>query len=343
MVFVFRAAKIPLFLAILAIPVSDVAGGPPASGGMDDLRFAQMNQSFMESLKTVVAGEPKKAALQAGEAAIGYWWPTIGERAPEWAKRFEFELDVQQDDKPTWSLLTVQPLFQSEDKQNTVFTQLRIARDFTFDSHRTTTNAGLGYRRLVWGERILLGVNVFLDHEFDNEHTRVGGGGEARWSGYDLYFNFYEAISSERTVGTGITERALDGYDVELTSQIPYLPWARGRGKYFHFDSVAQVNNIDGYSASLEMDLQQNLQFEVGYSHDDVTRDGFWFAQFRFRLGGGNRPVLASTGWIDAELFRWRDMREHTLDKVRRDNTIVIERTTAAGAGSFSVTISRGT
>ncbi len=239
-------------------------------------------------------------------------------------------------------MLTVQPLFQSEDKQNTVFTQLRIARDFTFDSHRTTTNAGLGYRRLVWGDRVLLGVNAFLDHEFDNDHNRVGGGGEARWSAFDLYLNYYEAVSSGRSVGANITERALDGYDVELTSQIPYVPWARGRGKYFHFDSVAQANNVDGYSASLEMDLQQNLQFEVGFSEDDVTDDGFWFAQFRFRLGGGNRPVLTSTRWIDAEPSRWRDMREHTIDKVRRDNTIVIERTTAAG-GTATITISRGT
>ncbi len=239
-------------------------------------------------------------------------------------------------------MLTVQPLFQSEDKQNTVFTQLRVARDFTFGSHRTTINAGLGYRRLVWDDRVLLGVNAFFDHEWDNDHNRVGGGGEARWSGFDLYLNYYEAVSSERSAGASITERALDGYDVELTSQIPYLPWVRGRGRYFHFDSEAQANNIDGFSASLEMDLQQNVQFEVGFSDDDVTEGRFWFAQFRFRLGGGDRPVLTSTRWIDAEPFRWRDMREHTLDKVRRDNTIVIERTTAAG-GTATITISRGT
>ncbi len=78
-----RAAKIPLFLALLAFPVSDVAGGPPASDDPDELKFAQMIRSFTESLRTVVAGAPKRAALHAGEAAIGYWWPTIGERAPE--------------------------------------------------------------------------------------------------------------------------------------------------------------------------------------------------------------------------------------------------------------------
>ena len=47
---------------------------------------------------------------------------------------------------------------------------------------------------------------------------------------------------------------------------------------------------------------------------------------------------MASNWLFDAQPYQWRDMGEHTLDKVRRDNTIVIERTV-----NGSVTISRGT
>ncbi len=106
------------------------------------------------------------------------------------------------------------------------------------------------------------------------------------------------------------------------------------RGQYFVWDTQTLDDNIDGYTGAIELDVHQNLQFEAGYSDDDFN-DGYFFAQFRFIPGNRKRPVLLSDHAIAERAFDLRDMREHTLDKVRRVNNIVLERT------SSGVTISR--
>lgn len=117
---------------------------------------------------------------------------------------------------------------------------------------------------------------------------------------------------------------------------MPYLPWARVRGQYFVWDTLALDDDITGYTGSIEMDLHQNLQVEFGYTDDDFN-DSYMFAQFRFIPGNRQRPALLSDHAIAERAFDLRDMREHTLDKVRRENTIIVERTTGG-----TITISRG-
>ena len=56
--------------------------------------------------------------------------------------------------------------------------------------------------------------------------------------------------------------------------------------------------------------------------------DAAFFAQIRFNLlgSGKGRPVAASSRFIDDTAYRLRDMSDHTLDKVRRENEIIVER-----------------
>ncbi len=289
---------------------------------------------MVQSAQALSDGSSTVAALQAAESAVEYLLPGLGADGPEWLSRFEFEWDVQEDDKPEFSVLTVQPLFQSEEEQDTVFTQLRVARDYAFGVHRTTTNAGVGYRRLFSDDKVLLGANAFIDNEWKMNHSRLGLGAEARWSGFDLYANYYKGLSGRQSVGGGIFEEALDGFDVELTAQVPYLPWARVRGQYFFWDTVSLNDDNDGLTGAVELDIHQNLQVELGYTDDDLN-DGYMFAQVRFILGNRGRPALFSDQAVAEQAFNLRDMREYTLDKVRRVNTIVVER------ASSGVTISR--
>ena len=82
---------------------------------------------FLTSNAYAAVQNPKDLTALGVRAASGavrkYLLPALGEGAPGWAKRIEFEFDVQKDLKPTYSILTVQPLYQSKDKQNTVFVQ----------------------------------------------------------------------------------------------------------------------------------------------------------------------------------------------------------------------------
>lgn len=265
--------------------------------------------------------------------------PEIWGDAPDWAKRIEFQWELNEDDKPEFSLLTVQPLYQSEGQRNTIFTQVRAAFHRQFGQDRYTSNIGLGYRRLFMDDSVLGGINLFHDYEWRNEQSRMGVGGELKWRAFDLTGNYYMGLSNKTTIAADILEQPLDGYNIELASQIPYLPWARARISKFNFSAEDATDDLDGYVASLELDVLPNLQVEMGYTDDDVGHN-LGFVRMNFRLGdnlssGPKGAYLISSKPIDSEPFRVRDMKAHTLDKVRRINEIVVERT------SSGVTISR--
>jgi hypothetical protein len=286
-----------------------------------------------------VPAEEGTAILLKNATQLGVNWlrTGIGNNGPDWAKRIEFEFDLQENNEPVWSILTVQPVFQTVDKSHTCFTQARLARNQKFGDSRTTVNLGLGYRQLFNSNTLLLGANAFFDYESDMDHTRIGGGLEAKWNNFDFFANFYEATSDIRNYsnasGSG-TEEALDGFDLELTSQVPYLPWMRIRGKYFEYDSNAASDDVDGWSASTEMDLHPNMRMEIGITDDNFS-DKTVFANFTLHLADNSRPV-ATTKLVDDKPFEMRDMTKHSLDKVRRTNTITVERVV-----SGSITISR--
>ena len=206
----------------------------------------------------------------------------------------------------------------------------------TSNDIRTTYNVGLGYRRLFLDNKLLAGVNSFYDHEWNNHHSRVGAGIELRWAGFDLYANNYWRVSeTHQTEVVGVYETPLNGRDLELTSQVPYMPWARLRLKHYGWDAEDNVDEIRGWAASGEFDLSQNLQVESGII-DDNTIDNEWFVQVRYRMNFDSDESLATNRkFIDDKAFKMRDMSKFTLDKVRRINNIVLERK------SGGVTISR--
>ena len=83
-----------------------------------------------------------------------------------------------------------------------------------------TINIGLGARKLLNDNKILIGSNLFYDQQFDEGHKRTGVGIEAISSVFDLRGNYYNAISGSKTTSEG-SERALDGWDTQLDYHLP--------------------------------------------------------------------------------------------------------------------------
>lgn len=276
-------------------------------------------------------------AFALGKSAVNhYLLPSLGENAPEWAKRIEFEWDVQKDLKPSYSILTVQPLYQDNDKQNTFFIQASQLRYNMIDKYRDTTNIGLGYRRLFMNNQLMLGVNSFFDYEWTYGHQRASVGGEIKWAMLDFNTNIYRRITGYRTIddAAGTTERAMNGYDFELRSQVPFLPWMNVGAKYYRWQTD-QADDTAGWTYSAAADVTQNLSIEAGWSKDNYTQSSA-FAKFVFRLARTDRPAMLSDKAVSRSLFEQRDMRNYTLDKVRRQNKIVVER------GGSGIVIARG-
>ncbi|MBI4593784.1 MAG: hypothetical protein HY728_06165, partial [Candidatus Rokubacteria bacterium] len=54
---------------------------------------------------------------------------------------------------------------------------------------------------------------------------------------------------------------------------------------------------------------------------------------------GGTRGTAASERLVDSQPFRLASMRKHTLDRVRRENNIRVEKTSRAAGGGAAVTV----
>ena len=85
------------------------------------------------------------------------------------------------------------PLSDESDIENTLFTQVSAF----YTDNRTTLNAGLGYRRLVSDNTLMLGVNAFYDHEFPYDHGRYSMGLEARSTVGEINANMYQATTKD--------------------------------------------------------------------------------------------------------------------------------------------------
>ena len=342
--FVFQSAKTAKMAKVAApakqiarpIPESRLAQSKPAAPAARRAATPPKDEppavspALMRPLQAAVEGNTRVAALQGLRAAADLWFPEIGADFPDWAKRIEFTFDVEGGDLE-FSILTVQPLYQPEDKVDTLFTQLRLGNLDEGGATDPTINAGIGYRRLLYNNSVLAGLNFFYDVDTEDDHRRWSVGTELKFSAFDLKANFYDAITARHSVGNGVDEEALSGYDFEVTSQVPYLPWARVHYSRSFWNSTV-LKNLEGYRIGAELDLHPNLQFETGYADDNLNKN-YYFAKFRLRFADTKRQVASRWRGPDTVPFRARDMRDQTLVKVRRENRIVVKKvgTTVSG------------
>ena len=344
----FRRIGAVSLVALAALGAWSVASlaGSPATSLSQDLATGQIPDP---SGQNAGSGSGASAALgmaqSMGEQATRYWLPSLGDEAPAWLQRTEFSGKFGADGRPEYTLLTVQPLYRSDDKADTVFIQGSQLRYSLFDQDRDTTNLGIGYRRLLLDNTLLVGGNTFFDREWTYGHERVGFGADAMWRMLDFHANDYLRVTQDRDVGSGATERAMNGWDSELRSQIPFLPWAKvGLQRYVW---NGQFSNVRGWAYSLDMDLTQNVSLQLltrtaalpgtGASGGGVTGENL-LATVSFHLGSASRPVAASEELISDHPFAdTQDLSGHTLDKVRRENRVIVERTVKTNGISIVV------
>jgi hypothetical protein len=77
------------------------------------------------------------------------------------------------------------------------------------------------------------------------------------------------------------------------------------------------------------MDIHQSLQIESGARSDNFINDNDnaeYYMKMRFTLDLGNKLVALSSNWVSGNPWLMRDMSEYRLEKVRRENKIIVER-----------------
>lgn len=289
-------------------------------------------------------GKAFAARLVLAVSLVGLSGAALSQDAgvPDWLARTTGEFQIDDDNDPRFSIETVQPLIQSDDKTYTLFWQGRAA----FRDDDWTTNIGAGFRYLDPGKMWMFGVNGWYDRTYEEDHERWGIGAELFGPLLTGRANYYDAFSGTKIISTTATtrveERAVDGYDFELEAPVPYLPWARLGVTYYKWD-MTFTDDIDGFALNLKMDVNDWARVEVGYRDDDA--DEIFSASLRIRFGATESvESTAANTLVSQTAFIPRSVAKHTLDRVERNQGIVTERRTVGTTGTIGgVTIGRGT
>jgi hypothetical protein len=213
------------------------------------------------------------------------------------------------------NILVVKPLSDINDEKNTVFAQGSI---FLSDDNRETINLGFGNRKLVNDDKLLLGYNLFYDHELDYDHQRASIGIEAISSVGSFRANQYYGLSGWKTGLDNVKEKALNGNDVELGAPLPYLPWANFYLRSFNWEGASGATDQKGDEMSLEAKFS-GFNVEVGKrSHDGITKDNE-FLRLTWTCCNNNQEKIG----ISDTAYNLTSVADQRFTKVRRQNLIV--------------------
>jgi hypothetical protein len=199
---------------------------------------------------------------------------------------------------------------------------------------RAVLNVGLGKRYLNDDESIITGLNAFLDYDPKYGHQRASVGGEVKASAFELTANGYKALTKWKSGKSSNQERALDGHDLELGAQIPYMPAAKLYLKNWKWKGEDGSADTKGNTYSIAFSgVVNGVRVELGRrDYDGLIKDEN-FGQLTYFIPVGGAPVQSSKPIFSNEMFESGSMKDNMLDKVRRNNAIVIQTKFVAGIG----------
>lgn len=244
----------------------------------------------------------------------------------DWTMRTELALKAEDNNKPFYFIETVQPLYRAFDRQNTFLLQMRAAGTERYTERREDFNMGLGYRKLFSDNAAMAGIRLFYDVESKYNLSRWSVGADLSWKIFDLYANQYFGLKDWTKTNDGGSEKSQNGHDVDLAVQLPFMPWAKAHVIYYQWNNELGTENLIGKKLSLEGALTLHWSIEFGKNTDNLLLDNN-FMVLRYRWSEPVREYQsASNNFFSSSAFEIRDMRDYTLEHMRRSNTVESER-----------------
>ena len=203
-----------------------------------------------------------------------------------------------------------------EDDNLFLFNQTSVVN---FNSRRTF-NIGLGARHITDDESLIVGANAFYDYESKSGHKRSSLGFELLTAMFELRANTYNAISGKIKYN-GIDETALDGRDMKLTANLPYLYssnvyYSSGKWK----DGLGYETKTKEFGVTAE--VLPNLFVNVAQQKKDSTK-AKTVASISYSIPLGNaaktKRVMQDGNWDS----RMKPIREKLYKPVQRENRIM--------------------
>ena len=275
---------------------------------------------FLLTVSSLANESLKKIANDKKNNYVNTQIQKFAQKIEEAFPRTEIGITSIENTKPEYSILTTQPILFNKESTNTFFWQ---GSAFIHDDlNRQTINLGLGYRKMFFAEKLLLGTNLFYDHEFPYDHKQTSLGFEAKTKPVEFNTNIYRGIADEKKGDDGFRETALDGYDFELGGHIPYIPSARLYAKQFFRDTKSQTD-YEGqiYTMSFSDMILPGVSIDVGMT-DHRYIENEYFVKITFATNKAanyekNKKIIQDYA------YTFDSMENERLTKVRRENKIV--------------------
>ena len=233
----------------------------------------------------------------------------------------EFSLEFPENGEVELELLRFKELDSSENQNS--FSQFSLHTQEVNDDTRFILNLGYGQRYISSDKSMITGMNAFIDYDTEG-HARTSLGVEAKAPILELTGNYYLGLSGVETID-GTKEKVLDGYELNLSSQLPFMPWTRINIQNYDFEKDKASENTGGNLVSLEMNLSPSIQFEASRNFIDTTGVD---DENSFKIMYYNPPrnkTSLQDGFLSASAFEKGDVEIKMKDKVRRRNAMTIE------------------
>ena len=233
----------------------------------------------------------------------------------------EFSLEFPEDNDVELEILKFKELNSSDTKNS--FSQLSLHTQEVNDDNRYILNFGYGQRYISSDKSMITGINAFVDYDTEG-HARTSLGVEAKAPILELTGNYYLGLTGAETID-GTKEKVLDGYELNLSSQLPFMPWTRVNVQNYDFKKDKASENTGGNLVSLEMNLSPSIQFEASRNFIDTTGVD---DENSFKIMYYNPPrnkTSLQDGFLSASAFEKGDVEIKMKDKVRRRNAMTIE------------------
>ena len=235
--------------------------------------------------------------------------------------------------KLTYSLRTIQPLSElNANSKELTFIQAGIASGNGGNGRRATINLGIGHRLLVEDDMAIAGINVFTDYQTKSSHKRLSLGLEYQRANFSANINKYHAFSDKKLInGLQKQERAMSGYDVKLSGQAPYLPWAKIKGTYYYWDAKLGPD-IKGNILGVDIELTPSVSFEFGQENNN-TMDAKSYGKLTVKLPLGNKQKFTNFAIASKAFKDSHKMDLGALAWIERSNMIENENDIPAFTG----------
>lgn len=187
--------------------VTSQTATPELNRFVEIARQIQSGQSVSEIARDSTEGAIEQRVRDEGREQLSFIFPNA-----------KLETRIFTDDGPEISAGFITSIVENE--TSNVFGQTNLSNN----SDGSKISMGLGYRTLDPTGSSLLGLNAFVDHDFEKEHTRGSVGVEVQNNFISGNANQYFSLSDYKPKTSRILHKPADGYDARLEMAIPYFP-----------------------------------------------------------------------------------------------------------------------